>query len=82
MKLTPNEIETITSRLNHGVECEMKYVNDKVVVYKTKRQVLVKDIELSLEQIRKILQENPSSKLEFKLENSKVVAVLVSRKPI
>ena len=82
MKLTPSELETIVSRLNHGVECELKHINDNLVVIKTKRQMLFKDVELSLEQMKKILTENPNSRLEFKLENGKVVAVLVNRRQI
>lgn len=82
MKLTPSELETIVGRLNHGVECEIKYVNDKMVVNKTKRQLLFKDVDLSLEQMKTILKENPNGKIECKLENGKVVMVLVSKRQI
>ena len=82
MKLTPSELETIVSRLNHGVECEIKYVNDKLVINKTKRQLLFKDFDITLDQMKTILKENPHGKIECKLENDKVVMVLVSRKQI
>jgi len=81
-ELSKSQLEQVVSRLNHGVECEMKNINGKMVVNKTKRQLLFKDVDLSNEQIRQILMENPSAKLEFKLENGKVVVVLVHRKQI
>ena len=81
-ELSKNQLEQVVSRLNHGVECEIKNINGKMVVNKTKRQLLFKDVDLSNEQIRQILMENPSAKLEFKLENGKVVVVLVHRKQI
>lgn len=82
IKLAPNELEQVLNRLNHGVECEIKYANDKLIVNKTKRQLLFKGVDISNDQIKAILAETPNSKIEFKLEQGKLVVVLVSRKQL
>lgn len=81
-KLTNNELDLITSRLNHGVECELKYVNEKLIANKTKRKLLFKGVALDYDQIKAILEQNPQSKIEMKIEKGQLVIVLVERQQL
>ena len=82
------DLTKITTTLNQGYECEVKYAGEKVVVNRIKRKLLYKitdksDIEkYLLDSILKAIEENPTAKIEFKREQDKIAIVFVKRQEI
>ena len=91
--LTNNDFATkdltkITTTLNQGYECEVKYASERVSVIKIKRKLLYKitnesDIKNYLiDSLVELIKTNPTAKVEFKRENDKIAIVLVKRQEI
>lgn len=82
------DLTKITTTLNQGYECEVKYAGEKVIVNRIKRKLLYKitdknDIEhYLLENILKAIEENPTAKIEFKREQDKIAIVFVKRQEV
>ena len=82
------DLTKITTTLNQGYECEVKYASEKVGVIKIKRKLLYKitdkeDIrKYLLDNILEVVENNPTAKVEFKKENDKIAIVLVKRQEI
>lgn len=86
--LQPNELKKITTTLNQGYECEVKYAGERVGVNKIKRKLLYKvsdenDIKNYLiDSLVELIKANPTAKIEFKRENDKIAIVFVKRQEI
>lgn len=91
--LTNNEfavkdLTKITNTLNHGYECEVRYAGERVSVHKIKRKLLYKITDESdiknylIDNIVRVVKENPSAKIELKVENDKIAIVFVKREEI
>lgn len=91
--LTNNEfvakdLTKITTTLNKGYECEVKYAGEKVSVHKIKRKLLYKVSQESdiknylIDNIVELIKANPTAKVEFKRENDKIAIVFVKREEI
>ena len=82
------DLNKITTTLNKGYECEVKYAGEKVSVNKIKRKLLYKvsnesDIKNYLiDSIVQLIKSNPTGKVEFKREQDKIAIVFVKREEI
>ena len=82
---TPRVLNLIATVLNQGYECEIKGINDKVVVLKVKRKLMYKvkdkdDIKKYLiDNVIETIDTNQDLKVEFKREREKVAIIEVKK---
>ena len=75
----------LVEKLNQGYECDVRYINERVTIGKSKRKLLYKVQQQDANQpyvmtsILQALDSNPNAKVEFKKENDKLVIVVVER---
>ena len=83
--LTTWELTKLTTTLNKGYECEVKYASERVSIRKIKRKLLYKVIEKEdikkhlIDNIVEVVMNNPTAKVELKREGDKIAIVLVEK---
>lgn len=81
----PRVINAITTILNQGYECELKYAGGNLIVIKIKRKLLYKVAKQSdikdylIDNLMEQLNTTQDVKIEFKREREKTAIVLVKK---